>query len=146
MRKIERDVQSLIGDSLDAVQAFLGIAAIVFTTAALADHVLGSPLGSGVLALTGVVAAAGTVAFVTFDASPARLGAFIAYAILAALGWLILVAGGMQLVGMTIEAGDRQPFLYAWFLALATSHALVYSRAIDFQDTISSPTQDGTSS
>jgi hypothetical protein len=128
-----------------AVQACFGLAFIVFPTAALADHVLGSPLGSAVLVLTGVLAAMGTIPFVTGETSTVRLGPYLGIGVLAGLGWLILVAAGMQLVGMTIEAGDRRPFLYAWLLALATAYPLLYSDAVDVGSVVSSPVRDETS-
>lgn len=117
--------------AVDAVLAFLGIVAIVFPITALADAVLGSPLGARVWLVAGAVGLAGAAAFATRDRSLSRLAAFLGVTVASSFAWLVVVAAVMTLAGVAIPAGDRRPFLYAGLLALASAYAGIYSDAVD---------------
>lgn len=131
MRQAELDVRSATTTALEAVVAFTGIVAVVFPITALADAVLGSPLGARVLAVTLAAGVFGAIAAVTFDWSLRRLANFVGVALASSFGWLVVVGAVMSLLGVTIPAGDRRPFLYAGLLALATAYVGVYGDAVD---------------
>ncbi|NHN40185.1 hypothetical protein G9C85_00860 [Halorubellus sp. JP-L1] len=117
--------------AVDAALAFAGIVAIVFPITALADAVLGSPLGRGVLFASFAAGALGAAGFVTTDRSLTRLAKFLGFSFASGFGWLVVVAAVMTAFGVAIPAGDRRPFLYAGLLALATGYTFVYGDAVD---------------
>ncbi|MFC6955157.1 hypothetical protein [Halorubellus litoreus] len=117
--------------AVDAALAFLGVVAIVFPISALADAVLGSPLGARVWFVAGAAGLVGAVAFAARDLSLGRLAKFIGVTAASSFAWLVAVAAVMTLAGVAIPAGDRRPFLYAGLLALATAYVGVYSDAVD---------------
>ena len=116
--------------AVDAALAFVGIVAIAVPITALADAVLGSPLGAGVWLVAGAAGAFGATAFAVRDLSLARLAKFVGVSFASSFGWLVAVAAVMSLAGVAIPAGDRRPFLYAGLLALATAYVGVYSDAV----------------
>lgn len=117
--------------AVDAALAFAGVVAIVFPIAALADAVLGSPLGTRVWFVAGAAGVLGAAAFATRELSLVRLAKFIGVTFACSFGWLVAVAAVMTLAGVAIPAGDRSPFLYAGLLALATAYPVVYGDRVD---------------
>lgn len=131
MERTELDVRSSTTTAVDATLAFVGVVAIVFPITALADAVLGSPLGARVWLVAGAAGLVGAVAFAARDLSLARLAKFVGMTVATSFGWLVAVAAVMTLAGVAIPAGDRRPFLYAGLLALATAYVGIYSDAVD---------------
>ncbi len=131
--------------AVDAVLGCLGVVAIVFPIAALADAVLGSPLGARVWLVAGAAGVLAAVAFAAREPSLGRLAKFVGVAFGSSFGWLVAVAAVMSLMGVAIPAGDREPFLYAGLLALATAYVGVYSDAVDVDYESGSASSFGTS-
>jgi predicted RecA/RadA family phage recombinase len=126
MERAERIVRASIPTAVAAALSFMGVVAIVFPITALADAVLGSPLGARVLVASAVAGAVGAGAFVARDASLARFAKFIGVTYATSFGWLVAVGAAMSIAGVAIPAGDRTPFLYAGLLALATAYSVAY--------------------
>jgi hypothetical protein len=131
MRHSERTSRSFTTTAIDAVLAFSGIVAVVFPITALADAVLGSPLGARVLVVSALAGVIGAVPYASFDWSLGRLARFVGATLATSFGWLVVVGAVLSLLGVPVPAGDRRPFLYAGLLAIATGYTVVYSDAVD---------------
>jgi len=131
MRYSERTIRSVATTAVDAVLAFGGIVAVVFPIIALADAVLGSPLGARVLVVSALAGVVGAVPYVSFDWSLGRLARFVGATLATSFGWLVVVGAVLSVLGVPVPAGDRRPFLYAGLLAVATGYTVVYSDAVD---------------
>jgi len=131
MNRTEYDVRKALDTAADLGLAFLGIVVVVFPTAALADGILGDPLGSGVLGLTAVVGVLGASLFVDRGWSHGNFGRFVGITVVTMPFWLLGVGGMMSLLGVDAPAGSREPFLLAWLFGLATAYVRVYADRVD---------------
>ncbi|MFC4406486.1 hypothetical protein [Haloarchaeobius iranensis] len=137
MERTGHDVRSALDTAADFALAFLGIVVIAFPTTALADGILGDPLGRGVLGLTAVVGVLGASLFVRRGWSHSSFGGLIGITVCTMPFWLLGVGGMMSLLGIDAPAGSREPFLLALLFGLATGYIRVYSDRVDL------PTLDG---
>jgi hypothetical protein len=131
MKRTGHDVRSALDTATDFALAFLGIVVIAFPTTALADGILGDPLGPGVLGLTAVVGVLGASLFVDRGWSHASFGRLVGITVVTMPFWLLGVGGMMSLLGIAAPAGSREPFLLALLFGLATGYIRVYSDRVD---------------
>ncbi|WP_256297813.1 hypothetical protein [Haloarchaeobius salinus] len=131
MERTEHDVRGTLDTATDLTLAFLGIVVVAFPTAALADGILGDPLGPGVLALTAAVGVLGAALFVDRGWSHRSFARFIGLTVVSMPFWLLGVGTMMSLLGVEAPAGSREPFLLAWLFGLATAYVRVYADRVD---------------